>query len=84
VENYIKIKEESFIMKINAQQVEKLLKGNQTFSQFGFSMLVTRLKTAYTKNPTPVTVQDCMAQINAFLEKFKSIMSADYALITKL
>lgn len=70
-------------MKITLQQTEKLLKGNQSFSQLGFSMLITRLKTSYAKTPSPTTVQDCMTQINAFLEKFQSIMDADYAAITK-
>ena len=71
-------------MKINLQQTEKLLKGNQSFSQLGFSMLVTRMKKSYAKTPSPTTVQECMAQINAFLEKFQSIMAADYVAITKL
>ena len=71
-------------MKISLQQTEKLLKGNQSFSQLGFSMLITRLKTAYAKTPSPDTVKDSMAQINAFLEKFQSIMANDYAAITKL
>ena len=71
-------------MKVTTQQTEKILKSSQSFSQLGFSMLVTRLKSSYTKNPSPVTVQDCTTQINAFLGKFNAIMGADYATIAKL
>ena len=71
-------------MKINTQQTEKILKGNQTFSQLGFSMMITRLKTLYSNDPSPATVNDCTSQINAFLEKFQGIMGADYTAIIKL
>ena len=71
-------------MKVTLQQTEKLLKGNQTFSQFGFSMLLTRLKTLYAKDPSAATLQFCMGEINTFLAKFAAIMSADFAIITKM
>lgn len=68
-------------MKITPQQAEKIFKGNQAFSQFGFSMLITRLKTGYNKNPSPTVVQSYTEEINAFLAKFQAIMSEDYAAI---
>jgi len=71
-------------MKVTNTQTEKMLKGNQSFSQLGFSMLITRLRTTYAKNPSPSTVQDCTTQVNAFLEKFQTIMGADYTIIAKL
>jgi len=71
-------------MKITPQQTEKLLKGNHKFSQLGFSLLLTRLKGVYTKTPTPETLKACNVEMNAFLGKFQSIMSADYAIIAKL
>ena len=71
-------------MKVTIQQTEKLLKGNQSFSQLGFSLMLTRLKTNYANNPTPSTVQTCMGEINGFLGKFASIMSADYAIVSKM
>ena len=71
-------------MKITSQQTEKLLTGNQAFSQLGFSMLLTRLKTRYVNNPAPDTVQACTTEINTFLAKFNKIMADDYAVITKL
>ena len=71
-------------MIVTPQQAEKLLCGNQSFSQLGFSMMVTRLKTLYAKNPSPSTLQTCVAEINIFLEKFKILMGADYEIITNL
>ena len=71
-------------MKVTLQQTEKLLKGNQPFTQLGFSMMVTRLRTTYSKNPSQSLVEKSMNEINEFLEKFAAIMSADYAIITKM
>lgn len=71
-------------MNVTIQQTEKLLKGNQSFSQLGFSMLLTRLKTIYAKNPSQSTLLSSMNEINAFMTKFASIMSADFAIIAKL
>lgn len=71
-------------MKITPMQTEKLLSGKQMFSLLGFSMLVTRLKTRYIQDPSSTSVQSCTEEINTFLKKFDSIMSADYELIKKL
>ncbi|MCL1884404.1 MAG: hypothetical protein FWF81_11735 [Defluviitaleaceae bacterium] len=71
-------------MQVTSQQAERILKGNQSFSQLGFSMLITRLKRTYTQNPSNSTLLNCTAEINNFLNKFTSIMSADYALATKM
>lgn len=71
-------------MNITSQQTEKLLKGNQSFSQLGFSMLLTRLKIMYASNPSQATLLTCTNEINAFLVKFKAIMGNDYSLIQKL
>ena len=72
------------LMKVTPQQTEKLLKGNQTFKQFGFSMMLTRHKALYAKDPSQITLQNCTAEINDFLTKFQGIMSSDYAIISKL
>lgn len=69
-------------MKVNLQQTEKILNENHSFSQFSFAMMVTRLKNAYVKSPSPATAQECMSQINIFLEKYHSIMGEDYEFIT--
>lgn len=71
-------------MTITAEQTKKVLVGNATFSQFGFSMLITRLKTMYSQNPTSDTLKVCTNEINAFLTKFQKIMAADFAIISKL
>ena len=72
------------LMKATPQQVEKLLKGNHNFSQFGFSMMMTRLKGDYAKDASPATVQHATSEVNKFLAKFSSIMAADFAVIQKL
>ena len=71
-------------MKVTVQQTEKLLRGNQSFSQLGFSMMLTRLKTQYSKEPSQATLQASAEEINRFLDKFASIMNADYATISKM
>lgn len=71
-------------MNITPQQTEKLLKGNLSFSQLGFSMLLTRLKIMYASNPSQATLLTCANEINAFLVKFKSIMGNDYTVVAKL
>ncbi|GHU55865.1 hypothetical protein AGMMS49975_18280 [Clostridia bacterium] len=69
-------------MKITLTQTEKLLKSRIKFTQFGFSMMLTRLKDVYQKNPS--SLEDCKTEINFFLEKFSSIMSQDYETIKTL
>ena len=71
-------------MKVTIQQTEKLLKGNQAFTQLGFSMMLTRLRTLYAKNPSQDTLQSGMNEINVFLEKFTTIMNADYSIIANM
>lgn len=71
-------------MQITIEQTKKLLTGGNTFTQLGFSMLVTRLKSVYQKDPSALVLQKCTGEINAFLEKFKTIMEKDYAIISKL
>ena len=71
-------------MQISIQQAEKLLKGNQSFSQLGFSMMLTRLRSQYGKDPSQSTLQLSMGEINTFLDKFAMIMGADYSIISKL
>ncbi len=69
-------------MKINSTQARRLLTCSQTFSQLGFSMLLTRLKGQYAKEPS--NLEKYTAEINAFLGKFAAIMAADYAIIAKM
>jgi len=71
-------------MTVTILQAEKILKGNHAFKQFGFSMMVTRLKGLYAKDPSQATMQSCVAEMNAFLKKFNTIMGDDYATIKSL
>ena len=71
-------------MKINMAQAEKILKSNQAFSQFGFSMMLTRLRNMYAKDSSQNTIKTCMDEINVFLDNFSSIMGDDYNIITKM
>ena len=81
---YFYIEEVRNTMKVTIQQTEKLLKEHQSFSQLGFSLMITRLKTRYGTDPSQSTLQSCMGEINEFLDKFAGIMDADYAVIAKM
>ena len=71
-------------MRITAQQTQKLLTSVKKFKQLAFSMLLTHLKEIYLKNSTEDTANKCAEVINAFLEKNRKIMAADYVLIKSL
>ncbi|MDR1615452.1 MAG: hypothetical protein LBR98_00300 [Syntrophomonadaceae bacterium] len=71
-------------MNVTPAQVQKVLAGNYSFSQLGFSMLITRLKGVYLKNSSPATLQSCVNEINAFFQKYGAIMVSDFAIISKL
>jgi len=71
-------------MKVTNQQVEKILTGNQKFSQLAFSMMVTRMKKVYVADASQTMLQTCTEEMNEFLEKFRTLMTTDYAIIEKL
>ncbi|MCL2066950.1 MAG: hypothetical protein FWG99_05755 [Treponema sp.] len=71
-------------MKVTLEQTEKLLKGDQKFEQFAFSMLLTFLRERYAKDPSQVTVESSAGEINAFLGKNQAVMAEDYAIIESL
>ncbi|MCL2099583.1 MAG: hypothetical protein FWH24_04000 [Oscillospiraceae bacterium] len=71
-------------MSITIQQTEKLLKSNRSFSQLGFSLMLTRLRGLYSKDSSQSMLKSCMDEINFFLEKFEGIMGDEYAIITKI
>ncbi|MDR1193648.1 MAG: hypothetical protein LBK98_05695 [Peptococcaceae bacterium] len=71
-------------MNVTPTQTQKILTGGYTFSQLGFSLMITRLKGVYAKDSSPATLQKCASEINVFLEKFSMIMAADFAMISKL
>jgi len=71
-------------MKVTHAQVKKVLTGNYTFTQLGFSMMLTRLKSVYQKDQSQSNLQYCVDEINVFLDKFSMIMSNDYNLFMSL
>lgn len=71
-------------MQVTSRQAETLLRGNHTFTQLGFSMLLTRLKGLYANDPSQEALQKSTGEINLFLDKFKSIMENDFVTITRL
>ena len=69
-------------MKITSAQAEKLFKGSFSFTQLGFSMLITRLKNIYLKDNS--TIEKSTGEINIFLKKFSAYMDQDCELIGRL
>ncbi len=69
-------------MNVTPQQAKKLLTGNQNFSLLGFSMMITRLKTLYARDPSKL--ESFTDEINKFIAAFSSVMRDDYAIISKL
>ena len=71
-------------MNITSAQMQKTLSGNYNFTQLGFSMMITRFKRAYAKDPSPATLNKCTEEANAYIEKYASIMAQDYSVISGL
>ena len=72
-------------MSVTLQQTEKLLKGiHQKFNLLAFSMLLTHLKEIYAQNPSQHTLESCAVEINKFLDKYKTVMVADFSVIEGL
>jgi len=71
-------------MNLTVQQMERLLQGKYEFKQISFSMLLTRLKNDYAAAPTSANLEHCVNEINAFLNKYKAIMSPDLAIIDRI
>ena len=69
---------------VSPEQLLKILTGNYSFSMLGFSMLITRLKGIYNKNPSPDTLKTCASEVNVFISKYKSIMGSDCMIIEKI
>ena len=71
-------------MNVTAEQTQKVLTGSQRFTQLGLSMLITRLKSIYSKDPSQATLDICTDELNVFLRKYSSILTADYSAIISL
>ena len=71
-------------MTVTAMQTQKILSGNQKFSQLGLSMMITRLKSIYAKDSSQAVLLSCTDEINLFLQKYGAILAEDYSVISKL
>ena len=71
-------------MQISQSQAEKILTGEHAFSLWSFSMLITRLKGVYARDPSQEVLDTCTVELNMFLKKFDNIMGSDVTLVEKL
>jgi len=72
-------------MVVSDIQVKNVLDGKteRKFTQFGFSLLITRLTWTYKNNSTDAVLQECTKEINSFLKKYEPVMKNDYELFVK-
>lgn len=71
-------------MQLTKQQVERLLKVECQFVVVSLGMLVTRLKNVYRSDSSQSVLDNCTNELNAFISKYKDILSADLAIMQKL
>jgi hypothetical protein len=71
-------------MNLSIQQMEKLLQGQYTFRQLGFSMLLTRIKSNYADEPTQENLETCTNELNAFLNKYSAILGDEIEIIRNI
>jgi hypothetical protein len=71
-------------MRVTQGQIEKVLTGDFNFTQLGFSMMITRLKRNYAKNPSKELLEKSTKDVNDFFDKFPRVMKEDYAIIARL
>ena len=71
-------------MNVTSQQMEKLMQGQYTFKQWAFSMLLTRLKNKYAIEPTQANLERCANEMNAYLNKYQTILAHDFAIIQNI
>lgn len=71
-------------MKVTTVQVDKLLKQEMVFTQFGFAMLIGRLRGIYAKDSSNETLQGATDEVNRYIDKFQSLMMYDFDTIKNL
>lgn len=69
---------------VTSIQMQKLLTGSHAFSMLAFSLLITRLKGTYKKEPTPENLQFCINEMNIFLHKYSSLMTEDLTALARI
>jgi len=65
---------------------EKLIKGQATYksANLGCNLLISRLQRKYSVNRSPSELQSCLQEINAFFEKYSSVMAKDIEALRSL
>jgi hypothetical protein len=65
---------------------KKIITGSVSYnsSQLAMGLLITRLKTKYSKNPCEDVLNECMFEVNAFIEKYQRVMTAELEKISNL
>jgi hypothetical protein len=73
-------------MSLSSGQVKKLLETNKplNFKQLSLSLMYTRLKSMYQKNPSEATASYCMKQFNDLFAKTGTSMADDYKLAVSI
>jgi hypothetical protein len=71
-------------MIVTLPQTEKILKTDQAFSLFAFSMMMTLLRKRFAQDPSQATLQACADEINVFIRKYESILASDLSKIAQL
>jgi hypothetical protein len=62
-------------------QIEKVIsqKAQFTAKSLGLGMLLTRMEGKYKADPTRRTMQACVEEVKAFIEKYRSVLDVDLA-----
>jgi hypothetical protein len=69
---------------VTPSQAELLLTGEHAYKQLAFNMLLNRLRERFTADSSPQSVAVCAEEINAFLNKFSTIMGEDLGYIIQI
>lgn len=71
---------------ILSQKLEKLVRGQAAFTShnIGFNLLVSRLQKRYAEDSSSASLKGCVQEIDAFCEKYKSIMAQETEMLKKL
>lgn len=65
---------------------EKIIKGQATYqsSNLGCNLLISRLNKSYAAQPTPAQLQGCLKEMDAFFDKYSSVLTKDLEIIKSL
>jgi hypothetical protein len=65
---------------------EKLIAGKASYkaSNLGCNLLISRLQRRYSANQSPEEMGKCLKEMNAFFEKYHSILKSDIEALRKI